>query len=259
MERAAVVGILAHVDAGKTTLSEQILFRQGVLRSLGRVDQQSAFLDDNPLERQRGITIFTGQAHFSLGNRTFYLLDTPGHVDFSGEMERCLSVLDCAVLVISAVEGVQAHTETLWRLLKEKSIPTVIFVNKTDREGADVPRVLSQLEDLGGQGFLSFPSLELADLPEETQEALSELDDDLLETYLETGSLPHDWLTAAGNLLAKRQLFPVFSGSALRGEGVDQFLNGLEQLAPYAQGSPEAPFSGRVYKVRHDKGDGWCS
>lgn len=254
VEQAAVVGILAHVDAGKTTLSEQILFHQGVLRSLGRVDQQSAFLDDNPLERQRGITIFTGQAHFTLGNRTFYLLDTPGHVDFAGEMERCLSALDCAVLVVSAVEGVQAHTETLWRLLEEKSIPTLLFVNKTDREGADLSRVLSQLKALGGQGFLFFPSLELADLPEETQEALSELDDNLLETYLETGFLPQNWLAVARTLLAKRQLFPVFSGSALRGEGVDQFLRGLELLAPSSLGSPEAPFSGRVYKVRHDKG-----
>ena len=254
MEQGTVIGVLAHVDAGKTTLSEQILYRRGVLRSLGRVDQQNAFLDDNPLERQRGITIFTGQACFTAGDRSFYLLDTPGHVDFSGEMERCLSVLDCAVLVISAVEGVQAHTETLWRLLEEKAVPTLLFVNKTDREGAGLSRVLGELNRLGGAGFVPFPEKFEDGLPVDAQEALSELDDDLLETYLETGALPKDWVPAAGKLLAKRRLFPVFSGSALRGEGVDPLLRGLELLAPSAQGDANQDFSGRVYKVRHDKG-----
>ena len=142
LESNTVLGILAHVDAGKTTLSEQMLYQAGVLRTPGRVDARTAFLDQAEIERKRGITVFSGQADFSMEGRSFSLIDTPGHVDFSGEMERCLRVLDCAVLVVSCAEGVQAHTETLWRLLNDASVPVFVFLNKTDRAGADLMRVL---------------------------------------------------------------------------------------------------------------------
>lgn len=140
------LGFLAHVDAGKTTLCERILYQAHALRRLGRVDAQSAFLDSDPLERQRGITIFASEAGFVHRNTSFTLLDTPGHVDFSSEMERVLSVLDCAVVVVSAVEGIQPHTETIWQLLSEHNIPTFFFLNKTDRPGADPAGVLASLK-----------------------------------------------------------------------------------------------------------------
>lgn len=146
---SVTLGILAHVDAGKTTLSEQILYQAGSIRSLGRVDQQSAFLDRHPVERQRGITVFSDQASFSSEGRVFHLIDTPGHVDFAGEMERSLWAMDCAVLVVSAVEGIQSHTETLWRLIREKQLPVFLFLNKTDRAGASrKKRAVRYPEDL---------------------------------------------------------------------------------------------------------------
>lgn len=249
------VGVLAHVDAGKTTVSEQILYRGGVLRTPGRVDAQNAFLDHWGVERRRGITVFADQAEFCLGERAFTLLDTPGHVDFAGEMERCLSVLDCALLVVSAVEGVQAHTETLWRMLRSRGVPVMVFVNKTDREGADVPGVLKQLRGLGGF-FLDF-SMGFSpegDFSQELSEALAGEDGLLFERYFSTGYEREAWLESARRLLAGRKLFPVFSGCALKGEGIEKLLDGLRLLAPCAQGDPEAPFSGKLYKVRHEKG-----
>ena len=136
------IGILAHVDAGKTTFSEQVLFRMGALRSLGRVDHQDAFLDAHPIEKRRGITIFSDQAVFQAGEDTYYWLDTPGHVDFSPEMERAIDAMDYALVVVSCVEGVQSHTETVWRLLKKHQVPTFLFLNKIDRAGADPTAVV---------------------------------------------------------------------------------------------------------------------
>lgn len=247
------VGILAHVDAGKTTLSEQLLFRCGTLRAVGRVDEQSAYLDYDEIERRRGITVFSDQADLSVGGRAFTLVDTPGHADFSGEMERALSVLDCAVLVVSAVEGVQAHTETLWRLLRERNIPTLVFINKTDRSGADTDRVMNELSRFS-EGFCVFSQISGEELPLSFGETLAELDDELLEAYLSgemTGSL---LLQKARQLTAAGRLFPVFCGSALKGEGIDALLSGLRELAPAPNGSADEPFCGLVYKVRHDKG-----
>ena len=256
LESNTVLGILAHVDAGKTTLSEQMLYQAGVLRTPGRVDARTAFLDQAEIERKRGITVFSGQADFSMEGRSFSLIDTPGHVDFSGEMERCLRVLDCAVLVVSCAEGVQAHTETLWRLLNDASVPVFVFLNKTDRAGADLMRVFGQLERLGGNRFVPFFSgiEEDGQMEEETAELLAGLDDSLLERYLETGYDRELWLKEAKNLVRERRVFPVFSGSALNGTGVEELLRGLRLLAPAGTGNREAPFAGRAYQVRHDRG-----
>ena len=256
LESNTVLGILAHVDAGKTTLSEQMLYQAGVLRTPGRVDARTAFLDQAEIERKRGITVFSGQADFSMEGRSFSLIDTPGHVDFSGEMERCLRVLDCAVLVVSCAEGVQAHTETLWRLLNDASVPVFVFLNKTDRAGADLMRVFGQLERLGGNRFVPFFSgiEEDGQMEEETAELLAGLDDSLLERYLETGYDRELWLKEAKNLVRERWVFPVFSGSALNGTGVEELLRGLRLLAPAGTGNREAPFAGRAYQVRHDRG-----
>ncbi len=251
-----VVGMLAHVDAGKTTLSEQLLYRAGVLRRPGRVDDRDALLDHDDMERRRGITIFSDQAELSFEGRPFTLVDTPGHGDFSGEMERALSVLDCAVLVVSAAEGVQAHTETLWRLLRERSVPIFVFLNKTDRAGAEPDRVMKELARMGGTGFCDLTEglSEEGKLSRGAIEALAEMDDELMEAYFGE-KLDHSfWLEKARDLLAHRRLFPVFRGSALKGEGVDGLLRGLRLLAPASGGSPEAPFAGMVYKIRHDKG-----
>ena len=256
MRKNTVLGILAHVDAGKTTVSEQILYRQGVLRTPGRVDQKNTLLDSEEVERRRGITVFSGQADFSLGDRRFFLLDTPGHVDFSGEMERCLQVLDCALLVVSAVEGVQSHTETLWHLLKEKKIPVFLFLNKMDRPGADAEKVIAQLERLGGPHFFLFNG-ELSqegEFSERAAEFLASLDDILLERYFAKGYEREAWLSAASGLVETRELFPVFRGAALLGEGIPELLSGFRLLAPFSKGKEEAPFSGRVYQVRHEKG-----
>lgn len=251
-----VLGILAHVDAGKTTLSEQLLFASGALREPGRVDRQTALMDHAPVEKQRGITVFSDQAEFTVRGRAFSLIDTPGHVDFSGEMERCLQVLDCAILVVSAVEGVQAHTETVWRLLQEANRPVFVFINKTDREGADVQKVLNQLQKLGEDRFFLMDAglSETGEWSEEAAEYLASLDETLLETYLSQGCDPALWIKQGEKLVRERKWFPVYTGSALAGQGIAAFLFGLSLLAPNCQGDSNAPFSGRVYKVRHEKG-----
>lgn len=253
---STVVGLLAHVDAGKTTLAEQLLFRAGALRTPGRVDRQNAFLDHDQVERERGITVFSDQASFQLGDRTFHLVDTPGHVDFSGEMERALWVMDCAVLVVSCVEGVQSHTATVWRLLRRHRTPTVFFLNKTDRAGADVGRVLRELRARCNADCVDFTgrfSPEGKCSPE-LREALAERDEELLSAYLEGDKRQDLWLGTARRLFAAGELFPAVSGAALEGAGVDELLRVLERFAPEAKGDPAAPFSGRVYKVRHDRG-----
>ena len=240
-----VIGILAHVDAGKTTLSEGLLYRTGAVRKLGRVDHQDAFLDTNHLERERGITIFSKQAVFPLGERKVTLLDTPGHVDFSAEMERTLQVLDCAILVISGTDGVQGHTRTLWRLLERHHIPTFLFVNKMDLPGADRGALLKGLQRGLDGGCLDFDG-GLAPL----QEELAACDEGLLERYLDGEELTD---RDAAGLVARRLVFPCFFGSALRLEGIDRLLEGLRRytLAPVW---PEE-FRARVFKVARDGND----
>lgn len=251
------VGILAHVDAGKTTLSEQLLYRSGALRAPGRVDRKNAFLDYSDIERERGITVFSDQAVFQAGGRTFQLIDTPGHVDFSGEMERSLWAMDCAVLVVSCVEGVQSHTETVWRLLRRYRVPTVIFLNKTDRAGADPDGVLREMHRLWGAEFPDFSRGFHGETMEPAfAEQLAELDSSLLDAYCSSGYEPGAWLAAARRMAEECRIFPAFRGSALSGEGVEEFLQALALLAPGPKGDADGPFSARVYKVRHDKQGG---
>ena len=247
------LGFLAHVDAGKTTLCERILYQAGALRRLGRVDAQSAFLDSDPLERQRGITIFASEAGFVHRDTSFTLLDTPGHVDFSSEMERVLSVLDCAVVVVSAVEGIQPHTETIWQLLSDHNIPTFFFLTKTDRPGADPAGVLASLK-----ARFSPAVCDLAHgFSTDAVERIAESDDDLLAHYFEEGYQPSLWLPAARRLIAFRRLFPCFCGSALSGQGVEALMDALSSLLappPVLEG----PLQARAFRVRYDaKGVRW--
>ena len=244
MRTQLTLGILAHVDAGKTTLSEAMLYQSGRLRRLGRVDHKDAFLDTEPLERERGITIFSKQAVFPLGERDVTLLDTPGHADFSSEMERTLQVLDCAVLVISGTDGVQAHTRTLWRLLERYQVPTFLFVNKMDLPGADRETLLAQLRSSLDDGCVDFSLDQDRDHFYESAAMCSE---EALEHYLSEGTVPEDALV---EMVARRQLFPCWFGSALRLEGVAEFLEGLERYAPRPRW-PEA-FGARIYKVARD-------
>lgn len=236
------VGILAHVDAGKTTLSEAMLYHSGCLKKLGRVDHGDSFLDTDGLERERGITIFSKQAVLPLGNTEITLLDTPGHVDFSCETERTLQVLDCAVLVVSGTDGVQGHTQTLWRLLGRYRIPTFLFINKMDLPGSDRNFLLAELKRRLGDGCVDFG---------ETQESLCEnialCDEGALSRYLERGGIADEEIAS---LIARRKLFPCYFGSALKLDGVDAFLQGLERYAR----CPEYPpaFGARVYKIMRD-------
>ena len=239
--RKLVIGILAHVDAGKTTLSEGMLYTCGTLKRLGRVDHQDAFLDTEALERERGITIFSKQAVLPLPSVEVTLLDTPGHVDFSSEMERTLQVLDCAILVISGTDGVQGHTRTLWRLLERYHIPTLLFVNKMDLAGADRAVLMAELQRLDS-GCVDFgqegPGL---------QESVAMCDEGTLERYLERGQVEPEEIRA---LVEGRRLFPCWFGSALKLEGVAEFLEGVEQYAPRKCCPPQ--FGARVYKVARD-------
>ena len=235
------IGILAHVDAGKTTLSEALLYRAGAIRRLGRVDHQDAFLDTDAMERQRGITIFSKQAVLELGETRVTLLDTPGHVDFSAEMERTLQVLDCAVLVISGTDGVQGHTRTLWDLLERYQVPTFLFINKMDLAGADRALLLAHLKDKLSGGCVDFGNSDT--LAEEA----AVCDEAALEQYLETGELPEDMIS---RLIGERALFPCYFGSALKVEGVDELLAGVERYAP--QPDYPAEFGAKVFKITRD-------
>ena len=237
-----VIGILAHVDAGKTTLSEALLYRGGVLRKLGRVDHQDAFLDTDAMERERGITIFSKQARLTLPDAEFQLLDTPGHADFSAEMERTLQVLDYAILVISGTDGVQSHTRTVWRLLRRWGVPVFLFVNKMDLAGADAETVLAGLRRDLDEGCVAFHPAG----PDFAEEAALR-DETVLERYLETGTVSRDDLT---DLIWRRRLFPVWFGSALKLEGVDEFLEGLRTYTR----APDDPaeFGARVFKISRD-------
>ena len=236
------MGLLAHVDAGKTTLSEAILYKTGAIRSLGRVDHRDTFLDTEDLERERGITIFSKQAVFRLEDREITLLDTPGHVDFSAEMERALQVLDCAVLVVSGTDGVQAHTLTLWRLLEKRRAPVFLFINKMDLDGTDRAALLSSLRVRLGGEFLDFGMS-----PEALREEAATASEAALSEYLETGTLPDETLR---RLIADRAIFPCWFGSALKLTGVDEFLSGLARYAPW----PDYPaaFGAKVYKIGRD-------
>ena len=238
-----VLGILAHVDSGKTTLSEAMLYRAGVTRRLGRVDHKDAFLDTDALEKARGITIFSKQALLTAGDTDITLLDTPGHVDFSTETERTLQVLDYAVLVVSGTDGVQSHTETLWRLLRRYHVPTFVFVNKMDLPGMERQELLAQLNRRLGEGFVDFGA-EQAD----RDEALALCDENLMDRMLDAGQLQDADLIPA---IARRHVFPCWFGAALKLEGVDELLDGLDRFTRPAP-ALEA-FGAKVFKVSQDE------
>lgn len=273
-----VAGILAHVDAGKTTLSEALLYRSGRIRKLGRVDHGDAFLDTESLEKQRGITIHAHQASVRCGDLDLTLLDTPGHVDFAAETERVLRVLDYAILVVSGTDGVQGHTETLWRLLARYQVPTFIFVNKMDAAGADRAAALADLRRRLSDAIYELPAPALAFGPDsgagigadacrtdadaahsvplievaqwrhaEDVENVATLDESAMDEYLETGGIT---LTRLRTMIAERKLFPVYFGSALKLDGVDEFMTGLETYVREPQWP--AAFGARIYKISHD-------
>ncbi len=236
------IGLTAHVDAGKTTLSEAMLYCSGARRTLGRVDHRDAFLDTHSLERARGITIFSKQARLETENRSITLVDTPGHVDFSAEAERTMPVLDCAVLVINGTDGVQAHTLTLWRLLERYQVPTFLFINKMDLPETDREKLLRELQQQLSPGCMDFGADD-----EQIAEGCAMCDEALLENFLETGTV------TTGNiqgLIARRKVFPCCFGSALKLEGVEKLLEILDVYGP--EPAYPADFAARVYKISRD-------
>lgn len=252
------IGVLAHVDAGKTTFSEQVLYHTNSIRNRGRVDHKDAFLDSHTIERERGITVFSDQGVFELNNSTYYLVDTPGHIDFSTEMERAIGIMDYAIIIVSAVEGVQGHTKTVWRLLRKYNVPSIFFINKLDRVGANKERVLEEIKkDLTKDiCYLDASLSENANninLNYENIEFISEYDDELLEKYLE-GEYNEKalWIDALKKLIKESKIFPCFGGSALQDEGIVEFLNVLDELT-YTNYNENEEFAGYVYKVRHEE------
>ncbi|MGG7057286.1 GTP-binding protein [Clostridium tertium] len=244
------IGILAHVDAGKTTFSEQVLYHTNSIRNRGRVDHKNSFLDIHNIERERGITIFSDQAIFEMGESTYYLIDTPGHIDFSSEMERALSILDYAILIISGVEGIQGHTETIWSLLRKYNVPTFFFINKLDRTGASLEKIIEEIrENLTSD--LCYIS-KLNDLDDELIEFISERDDILLERYFNGDYNERDWVISLKSLIKEGKIFPCLSGSALQDDGIDKFLSVFNELT-ISNYNEESDFSGRVYKIKYDE------
>ncbi len=248
-------GILAHVDAGKTTLSESILYLTGQVRKLGRVDHKDAFLDHNELERSRGITIFSKQAVFNLGDTRVTLLDTPGHVDFSAEMERTLQVLDYAILVINGADGVQGHTRTLWNLLERYGIPVFLFVNKMDQAGTDRGCLLEELKNTLDDSIIAFDEGEVSESQEVFFENIAMCEEAVLEKYVETGAVEEREIV---RLVAERKVFPCYFGSALKVEGVQEFLDGIKRYTAQRNDGKQGfyredkPFGAKVYKISRD-------
>ena len=246
-----IIGILAHVDAGKTTLAEGLLYTCGTIRKAGRVDHGDAFLDNGDMERKRGITIFSKQARIRWKDVDITLLDTPGHVDFSAEMERTLQVLDAAILVIDGSDGVQGDVYTLWRLLKRYEVPVFLFVNKMDQPGTERDKILAELQGKLDGNIVTVENIMAQDESEEDREQELEhaamCSEVLMEEYLETGALQPESIAFT---VAQRKLFPCFFGSALRQEGIEKLLDGLSFYLPEPEYSQE--FGARVYKIGRD-------
>ncbi|MFL0246851.1 NYN domain-containing protein [Candidatus Clostridium stratigraminis] len=242
--RKLIIGILAHVDAGKTTLSESMLYTSGKIGKLGRVDNKDAYLDTHELEKARGITIFSKQAIFNLGDTQITLLDTPGHVDFSAEMERTLQVLDYAILVISGADGVQGHTKTLWRLLDMNKIPTFLFVNKMDQIGTNKGKLIKEIKKQLNEGCIEFE----LDKTDSLYDELAMCDEQMMETYLETGKIGEIEIRKA---VIERKVFPSFFGSALKLEGIEQFMQGLVNYSIIPAYPSE--FGAKIFKITRDE------
>ena len=272
--RHICTGLMAHVDSGKTTLSEALLYTSGAIRKLGKVDTKDAFLDTDERERARGITIFSKQAELTWEGTKLTLLDTPGHVDFSAEMERVLQVLDYAVLLISGADGVQGHTQTLWSLLQQYEIPTFLFINNMDQPGADREALMAELKSRLSEGCIDFthaqrmaaggtaqdttkkridadesdPQRKDTEAVELWYEELATCQEEALETYLETGSIPKEQIQ---DMIADRLVFPCYFGSALKMQGIEEFLNGFVDWTEPVQYPVE--FSAKVYKISRDE------
>lgn len=247
------IGVFAHVDAGKTTFSEQILYHTKSIKQRGRVDHKDAFLDSHEIERQRGITVFADQATFTYKDSMYYLIDNPGHVDFSPEMERSVQIMDYAIVILSAVEGIEGHTATIWQLLRKHNVPTFFFINKIDRTGADVKSVLKEIhQDFTSDAIDLTETFYEDEMTEELIELIAERSENLLEHYLEHGYEKDLWLRTMKDLIKDNKVFPCASGSALQDIGVVEFLDNFHQLTETHYTNDEE-FSGRVYKVRHDE------
>ncbi|TWT24312.1 translation factor GTPase family protein [Planomicrobium sp. CPCC 101110] len=246
------IGILAHVDAGKTTFSEQLLYHTKSIRQRGRVDHRDAFLDSHEIEKNRGITIFADQAVVSYNGSTYFLIDTPGHVDFAPEMERAIQVMDYAIVIVSAVEGIESHTETVWQLLRKHRVPTFFFINKVDREGADGKRVLEEIKtQLTDNAIDITHSFRHGAMDEELAEFIAERDEELLEHYMASGYDRDIWLNALRKMIRSNEAFVCSSGSALQDIGISGFFEKLDQLT-LTHYVPDEPFAAQVYKIRHE-------
>ncbi|MCD3351483.1 TetM/TetW/TetO/TetS family tetracycline resistance ribosomal protection protein [Clostridium botulinum D/C] len=277
MKNVKNIGIVAHVDGGKTTTTEQIMYLAGIIRELGSVDKGSSKMDYNSIERQRGITIFSEQTSFQWKEANINLIDTPGHIDFSSELERSLKVLDGAILIISAVDGVQAHTETIWNLLRKNNIPTLIFINKLDRVGASIDRIYKDIEKNLTKDYFPIHKTEkiekdfedIIDLIDENEfskdsqekimllEKLAEKDEEILEKYLEGEEITRNiFISKVQNLVKQCDTFPVLLGSAIKGIGIEKLLDSVVQLLPYHSGNNDKEFSGIIYKVKFDESIG---
>lgn len=243
------IGILAHVDAGKTTFSEQLLYHTNSIRNRGRVDHKNSFLDSHNIEKERGITIFSDEAIFEIGDSKYYLIDTPGHIDFSSEMERALSILDYAILIVSGVEGIQGHTETIWTLLKKYNVPTFFFINKMDRIGANLEKIIEEIKENLTSDICYIDNLK--ELDEEIIEFISERDEILLERYFNGDYNEEDWIIRLKSLIKESKVFPCLSGSALQDQGIENFLSIFNDLT-ISNYNEEGVFSGRIYKIKHD-------
>lgn len=242
------IGILAHVDAGKTTFSEQLLYHTNTIRHRGRVDHQDSFLDSHTIEKNRGITIFADQGIFTYNNSTYYIIDTPGHVDFSPEMERAIQVMDYAIIIISAVDGIEGHTETVWQLLRKHHVPTFFFINKTDYEGTDPTSVLAEIRSTLSENVCDITT----SFDEELIEFLAERDEVLLETYMDSGFDKDLWTQTLKQMVKENKIFPCASGSALKDIGIVEFLEKLDSLTTTSYKSDDV-FAAQVYKIRHDE------
>lgn len=248
------IGVFAHVDAGKTTFSEQLLYHTKSIKARGRVDHKEAFLDSHKIERERGITVFSDIGIFKYKDSEYYLIDTPGHIDFSPEMERAMGVLDYAILLISAVEGVQGHTETVWQLLRRNNIPTFIFINKIDREGADLQKVIHEIRNTLSSEVCLIEE-ELYNLGDENIEFIAERNEELLEIYLDKGYDNCLWIDKLKELIKSGKIFIALKGSALLDEGIKEFLENFNNLSytNYEKTEDNKDFKGRVFKVKYDE------
>lgn len=247
------IGILAHVDAGKTSFSEQLLFHAKEIKIAGRVDHQNTYLDNHVIERERGLTVYSDQASFKWNDSTYTIIDTPGHVDFSPEMERAVQVMDYAILLISAVDGIQAHTETIWHILRKHNVPTFFFFNKMDREEASKEKILKDIQTYLSANAFYLPSTYMKEEMEDGLiEWIAERDDQLLQTYLSDGYDASLWHATLKQQIKSGEWFPCFAGSALHDRGIHECFDQLDQLSE-TKYDEQAPFAGRVYKIRHDE------